>query len=161
MTKICTNRMKKQVFLLLFFVSVMTVSCGGIKNTIKNIDDSAPTPMLKKDNSFVLTVISDDAKYGYDPDYPINIFYRTTSNDTINQERFLKALAGPNGEKLFYKKLESCCPFPTKRSEIGAGFLDVYQLQWVGCKKPLILYFNIYEKGKLMVPKGLTAKKDE
>ncbi|WP_321540696.1 2-dehydro-3-deoxyphosphooctonate aldolase [Flavobacterium piscinae] len=128
--------MKKQIFLLLFFVAVLTVSCGGIKNTIKNIDNSAPTPMLKKDNSFVLTAISEDAKYGYDPDYPINIFYRTTSNDTINQERFLKALAGPNGEKLFYKKLESCCPFPTKRSEIGAGFLDVYQLQWVGCKNP-------------------------
>jgi hypothetical protein len=153
--------MKKQGILLLFFISVMTVSCGGIKSTIKNIDDSAPTPMLKKNNSFVLTEISEDEKYGYDPDYPINIFYRTTSNDTINQERFLRALAGPNGEKLFYKKLESCCPFPTKRSEIGAGFLDVYQLQWVGCKKPLMLYFNIYEKGRLMVPKGLTAKKDE
>lgn len=153
--------MKNQVILFFLFAAFFTVSCGGIKNTIKNIDDSAPTPMLKKDNSFVLTEVSDNSKYGYDPDYPINIFYRTTSNDTINQERFLKALAGPNGEKLFYKKLESCCPFPTKRSEIGAGFLDVYQLHWMGCKKPLLLYFNIYEKGKLMVPKGLTAKKDE
>lgn len=151
----------KKNSLLFFFIAVFTISCGGIKNTIKNIDDSAPTPMLKKDNSFVLTEVSDNSKYGYDPDYPINIFYRTISNDTINQERFLKALAGPNGEKLFYKKLESCCPFPTKRSEIGAGFLDVYQLHWMGSKKPLLLYFNIYEKGKLMVPKGLTAKKDE
>ena len=73
---------------------------------------------------------------------------------------FLKALAGPNGEKLFYKKLESCCPFPTKQSEIGAGLLDVYQVNWVGCKRPLLLYFNIYEKGKLYIPMGLTAKKD-
>ncbi|UPQ79199.1 2-dehydro-3-deoxyphosphooctonate aldolase [Flavobacterium azooxidireducens] len=153
--------MKKHTFLFLLFTVLCMVSCGGIKNTIKNIDDSAPTPMLKKDNSFVLTEVSDNSKYGYDPDYPINIFYRTISNDTINQERFLKALAGPNGEKLFYKKLESCCPFPTKRSEIGAGFLDVYQVHWMGSKKPLLLYFNIYEKGKLMVPKGLTAKKDE
>jgi len=153
--------MKKHSLFFAFFIALLTISCGGIKNTIKNIDDSAPTPMLKKDNSFVITEFSDDSKYGYDPDYPINIFYRSTSNDTINQERFLKALAGPNGEKLFYKKLESCCPFPTQKSEIGAGFLDVYQLQWVGCKKPVLLYFNIYEKGKLMVPKGLTTKKDK
>lgn len=153
--------MKKHSLFFAFFIALLTISCGGIKNTIKNIDDSAPTPMLKKDNSFVITEYSDDSRYGYDPDYPINIFYRSTSNDTINQERFLKALAGPNGEKLFYKKLESCCPFPTKKSEIGAGFLDVYQLQWVGCKKPVLLYFNIYEKGKLNVPKGLTTKKDE
>lgn len=153
--------MKILNYSIAFILIVLFISCGSIKNTIKNIDDSAPTPMLKKNNSFVLTEISEDAKYGYDQDYPINIFYRNIANDTINQERFLKALAGPNGEKLFYTKLESCCPFPTKRSEIGAGFLDVYQVHWVGCKKPLTLYFNIYEKGKLMVPKGLTAKKDE
>jgi hypothetical protein len=73
----------------------------------------------------------------------------------------LNALAGPNGEKLFYKKLESCCPFPTKQSEIGAGLLDVYQVNWLGCKRSLLLYFNIYEKGKLYIPVGLTAKKDE
>lgn len=153
--------MKKSVLWLLCLMLTLISSCGSIKNTIKNIDDTAPVPMLKNNNSFVLTEISNDSKYGYDPDYPINIFYRNTVNDTLNQERFLKALAGPNGEKIFFKKLESCCPFPTKRSEIGAGFLDVYQVQWVGCKKPLRLYFNIYEKGKIMVPKGLTALKEE
>ncbi len=144
-----------------FVMIILLFACGGTKNTIKNIDETAPVPMLKKNNSFVLTEMSQDSKYGYDKDYPINIFYRSTSNDSINQERFLNALAGPNGEKLFYKKLESCCPFPTKQSEIGAGLLDVYQVNWVGCKRPLILYFNIYEKGKLFIPMGLTAKKDE
>ena len=144
-----------------FILVLLLFACGATKSTIKNIDDTAPVPMLKKNNSFVLTEQSQDPKYGYDQDYPINIFYRSTSNDSINQERFLKALAGPNGEKLFYKKLESCCPFPTKQSEIGAGLLDVYQVNWVGCKRPLIHYFNIYEKGKLFIPTGLTAKKDE
>jgi hypothetical protein len=71
----------------------------------------------------------------------------------------LNALAGPNGEKITFTKLESCCPFPTKRSEMGAGFLDVYELKWVGQKKPILLYLNIYEKGILMVPVGLTLKK--
>ncbi|MFY7741232.1 MAG: 2-dehydro-3-deoxyphosphooctonate aldolase [Flavobacterium sp.] len=153
--------MKNTVVLLVSCLTLLFISCGSIKNTIKNIDDTVPTPLLKNNVSFILNEVSEDPKYGYDPDYPINIFYRNTANDTINQERFLKALAGPNGEKIFYEKVESCCPFPTKRSEIGAGLLDVYQVNWVGCKKPLKLYFNIYEKGKLMVPKGLTAKKDE
>lgn len=76
-------------------------------------------------------------------------------------DRFLKALAGPNGETIQYKKLESCCPFPTKKSTNGAGFLDVYEITWEGCTQPLLLYFNIYERGKLMVPKGLTARKEE
>jgi hypothetical protein len=144
-----------------FMVLLLLFACGATKSTIKNIDDTAPVPMLKKNNSFVLTEQSQDPKYGYDQDYPINIFYQSTSNDSINQVRFLNALAGPNGEKLFYKKLESCCPFPTKQSEIGAGLLDVYQVNWVGCKRSLLLYFNIYEKGKLYIPVGLTAKKDE
>jgi hypothetical protein len=51
-------------------------------------------------------------------------------------------LAGPNGEKIFYEKLESCCPFPTKRSEIGAGFLDVYQLQLGRMQKTLSALFQ-------------------
>ena len=152
--------MKSLNFLLLISVFLLLLSCGAPKSTLKNVDDSAASPVLKN-NAFVLTEVSTDKKYGYDEDYPINIFYRSTLNDTINQGRFLKALAGPNGEAIRYKKLESCCPFPTKKSPNGAGFLDVYEITWDGCKKPLLLYFNIYERGKLMVPKGLTARKDE
>jgi len=151
--------MKNNSIFILFIV-VGLISCASTKNSIKNIDNNAPIPTLKGDNSFVITEYSNDPKYGFHKDYPINVFFRSTFNDSINQERFLKALAGPNGEKLFFKRLESCCPFPTKQSDIGAGFLEVYEVRWLGCKKPLILYFNIYEKGRLMVPMGLTAKKD-
>jgi hypothetical protein len=42
---------------------------------------------------------------------------------------------------------------------MGAGFLDVYQVTWQGNATPIRLYFNIYEKGALMVPVGLTLKK--
>jgi hypothetical protein len=107
--------------------------------------------------TFDIKLFSTDKKYGYDKDYPINIFFQTSKSE-INQERFLNALAGPKGEKITYTKLESCCPFPTKRSEMGAGFLDVYELQWEGQKKPIVLYLNIYEKGILMVPMGLRLR---
>ena len=124
------------------------------------MDDNAPIPRLESNNTFVITEYSKDQKYGYEKEYPINIFYSNTKNETINQQRYLNALAGPKGEKITYTKLESCCPFPTKRSEMGAGFLDVYELKWEGQQNPVSLYLNIYEKGVLMVPVGLTLKKN-
>lgn len=138
---------------------LLATSCVSTKSTLKNVDDNAPTPQLKN-NIFVITEFSKDKKYGYNKDYPINIFYGTTKNENINQQRFLNALAGPKGEKITYTKLESCCPFPTKRSDMGAGLLDVYELKWEGQKTPIILYLNIYEKGILMVPVGLTLRKN-
>jgi hypothetical protein len=146
--------MKKIVFL--FLLGIAIASCGSIKSTLKNVDDSAPNLTLTKNNTFLITKFSTDKKYGYQKDYPINIFYRNTVDQKVNQERFLNALAGPKGEKITYTKLESCCPFPTKRSDMGAGLLDVYELKWEGQNKPILLYLNIYEKGILMVPVGLT-----
>lgn len=149
--------MKKQA--LFIAVILLITSCVSTKSTLKNVDDNAPIPILSKDNSFVITEYSKDSKYGYNKDYPINIFYRNTSNDTINQQRFFNALTGPNGENISFLKLESCCPFPTKRNDMGAGFLDIYEVKWKGQKKPILLYLNIYERGVLMVPMGFGLKK--
>lgn len=135
-------------------------SCISTKSTLQNVDNNAPVPQLSKNNTFIITEFSKDKKYGYDKDYPINIFYRGTKDDVINQQRFLNALAGPNGEAITFSKLESCCPFPSKNTEMGAGFLDVYEIKWNGQKKPILLYLNIYERGHLMVPMGLTLKKN-
>jgi hypothetical protein len=148
----------KKTILFIALLLVIT-SCGSIKSSIKNIDNNAPVPVVGKNNSFVITEYSNDKKYGYNKDYPINIYFRGTKNDTINQKYFLNALAGPKGEKITYTKMENCCPFPTKNSDMGAGFLDVYELNWEGLKKPVILYLNIYERGQLMVPVGLSLKK--
>ena len=150
--------MKKTVLLIALLISI--TSCTSTKSTIKNINNDAPNLQLVENNTFLISEFSTDRKYGYDKDYPINIFFESTRNETINQQRFLNALAGPKGEKITYTKLESCCPFPTKRSEMGAGLLDVYELKWEGQKFPVILYLNIYEKGVLMVPFGLSLKKN-
>lgn len=149
--------MKKTAFIISFVLLI--VSCGSIKSSLKNVDNNAPVPVLGNNKAFIITQYSKDKKYGYNKDYPINIYFRSTQNDSINQKYFLNALAGPKGEKITYTKLENCCPFPTKSSDMGAGFLNVYELKWEGQKKPVILYLNIYERGQLMVPVGLTLKK--
>lgn len=146
------------VTLVILFLSS---SCISTKSTLKNVDDNAPNLKLAKDNTFIITEYSKNKKYGYDKDYPINIFYYNTYNEQINEERFLNALAGPKGEKISFTKLETCCPFPTKRSAMGAGFLNVYEIRWQGQKKPIVLYLNIYEKGALMCPVGLSIRKKE
>ena len=148
----------KKYFILLMLLTIIS-SCVSTKSTLKNVDDNAPNLRLTSENTFVINQYSKDKKYGYDEDYPINIFYKNSKEDVINQQRFLNALAGPNGEKITYKKIESCCPFPTKKSEMGAGFLDIYELTWEGQTAPIKLYLNIYEKGVLMVPVGLSLKK--
>ena len=149
----------KKLSLLVSCIFLFT-SCISTKSTLKNVDNNAPVPQLTKNNTFVITTFSKDKKYGYDKDYPINIFYRGTKDDVINQQRFLNALAGPNGEAITFSKLESCCPFPSKNTEMGAGFLDVYEIKWEGLKKPILLYLNIYERGQLMVPVGFSLKKN-
>jgi hypothetical protein len=144
--------------LLVAFTSVFT-SCVSTKSTLKNVDDKAPYPILSKENTFVLTEYAKDKKYGYDADYPANVFYVNANDEKLNAERYLNALAGPNGEKITFTKIESCCPFPTKRIDIGAGFLDIYELTWKGQDKPVRLYINIYERGYILVPMGLSIKK--
>lgn len=150
------NTIKVCSFILL--ISLCT-SCVSTKSTLMNVDDSAPIPMLLNESTFVITEYSKDKKYGFEPDYPVNVFFRDANDENLNAKRFLNALAGPNGEKITYTKIESCCPFPTKRVAIGAGFLDIYELTWKGQSEPIKIYLNIYERGYLLVPVGLSVKK--
>ena len=146
----------KKFLALLMLLAVAATSCVSTKNTIQNIDDNAAIPKLTKNNAFILTTYSKDLKYGYDKDYPINVFYKNSLDENLNATRFLNALSGPKGEKISFEKIESCCPFPSTHSELGAGFLDVYKITYSGISKPKLLYINIYERGLLEVPVGFT-----
>lgn len=143
---------------LCLFSVILLSSCVSTKSTLKNVDNTAPALELKNNMTFKVTQVSNDPKYGYDPDYPINIYFRNTVNETINQERYFNALAGPNGETLTFEKTGICCPFPTKNIASGAGLIHVYEVSYKGLEKPLVLYVNMYEKGIIQAPKGLTIK---
>ena len=152
--------MKKSLKIIVLASLVIALqSCISTKLTIKNIDDDAPVPALVNKQQFLVTEFSTDKKYGFDSDYPVNVFYQNTKDENLNATRYLNALAGPNGEEIFYTKIETCCPFPSKKTEMGAGLLDVYEISWKGQIKPLRLYLNIYEKGYLFIPIGFTSKK--
>lgn len=150
--------MKKFSVLLLFMGLIMLSSCGGIKSTLKNVDNNAIKPAIAN-NQFILTEYASDNKYAFNKDYPINLGFENEKYSPKNITYFFNALSGPNGEKITYEKIDTCCPFPTKKSVMGAGTLEIYQISIEGSNEKLIVYINIYEKGKVLCPKGLSIKK--
>jgi hypothetical protein len=150
--------MKNKIVFLLFISILLLSSCGSIKSTIQNIDNSAIKPPIKN-KQFLLTEYDQDGKYGYDMNYPINLGFENEKYSPKNVAYFFNAISGPNGEKISYEKLDTCCPFPTKKSTVGAGTLELYQISFEGTDKKIILYINIFEKGKVLCPKGFIIKK--
>lgn len=148
-------------YLLLACLSLALTSCISTKNTIQNIDDKALMPPLSKEKAFIITETSSDDKYGYDADYPINLGFTTLEKSEINVERYFGALTGPQGQALSYNKVDTCCPFPSQRNDMGAGLLDIYEVTWDGLATPKRIYINLYEKGKVVAPKGFGIKKVE
>jgi hypothetical protein len=142
----------------LFLISAILLSCGGYSFIILNVNDKTPVPKISAEGAFVLQGYSKEKRYGTEKSYPINVFYGTSKNDTLNVQRFMKALVGPHGEHLRYTKIKTCCPFTSKHSDMGVGLLDQYEVTWPNQKKPMLLYFNNYEKGELLVPVGLRLK---
>jgi hypothetical protein len=149
--------MKKYLFISCLALA-FTTSCISTRNTIRNIDDTALMPALSKENTFIISETSKDKKYGYDQDYPVNLGFLPVTAAEINIQRYFGALTGPEGQKLNYKKTDSCCPFPSKKNDMGAGILDIYEVTWDGLKEPKIIYINLYEKGKVLSPAGFSIR---
>lgn len=150
--------MKIHKYLAIILILTLSVSCISTKSTLMNVDNNAPSPRLNKDNNFVLVEISKDERYGFDKNYPINVFFVNTLNEEINCKRFLNSLTGPNQETIIFKNKGICCPFPSKNINTGGGFLSVYEISYEGLKNPRTIYINIYEKGLLLAPVGFGIK---
>ena len=146
--------MKYSIFLLL---AMTFTSCISTKSTIQNIDNSAVKPIVKN-SMFLFTEYAEDGKYGFDADYPINIGLILERQEQQYLGYFFNGLEGKNGEKISFKKVDTCCPFPTKNNTMGAGTLSIYEYQFEGTNKKGVLYFNILEKGKILCPKGFKIK---
>jgi len=147
----------KKIILLASFAILS--SCISTKNTIQNIDQTAAYPEIYE-NQFIIIEYATDMKYGYSQYYPVNVGFSVYENsNNKNVERFFNGLAGPNGEKLSYKLIETCCPFPSKNNKMGAGTLDLYEVSFEGISETKKIYIDTYERGKVMCPKGFTTKK--
>jgi len=139
-------------------ISLLFSGCVSTESTLKNVDNTSTRPLFN-DGRYILTEYAQDNKYGFDADYPVNIGFIHEKQEAINIAYYFNALEGPNGEKISFKKTGTCCPFPTKNNTMGAGTIGIYEVTIEGTTKKLTMYFNIFEKGKMVCPKGLTIKK--
>jgi len=152
-------------FILLPTLLAGFVLVNGCSSSQKAASSSATTTSKKgnishemlDDNTFKLTAISDDTTYGYTQKNAIAVGGKLMSGP-LNEQRFLNALTGPNGEAISYNRRGSCCTFKTPNGIMGGGLLDIYEVTWNGLAKPIVLYINMYDPGELKAPKGFTFK---
>jgi len=105
-----------------------------------------------EDGSMKLTEVSADKKYGYEPDHKTSI----KVGKIENEQAYLKALRGPGGEQVQFRRISSCCNFKSKSAAFGKGVLDKYEVYYQGLKEPFILYLNGYEYENPKAPAGFT-----
>jgi hypothetical protein len=105
-----------------------------------------------------LKVVATDAAYGVSEKNPV-LVGGGFGKGSENTYRYLNALLGPTAERIHYTIVGTCCEFKSKHSPFGdTALLEVYEVQYDG-GKPMRLYFNWYDQGKLLIPIGLAARK--
>lgn len=135
--------------------------CFGVLGLILSCSTTRDvTVILKDDRTFELTEISTDPTYGFSEKNPVQVGGVDKMEGPLNEIRYLNALAGPNGEDVYYYRLGSCCPIKSKNDPFGAGvvMLDNYLLTWEGAKDTVSIYINMYDYGELKAPVGFTIK---
>jgi hypothetical protein len=142
-----------------FFILVLFGSCSSSKKTSSiNPSYSRSQAKMLDENSFKLTLISEDDTYGYTEQNPIKVGGVKNSSGPLNERRFLNALLGPGRQELTYYRQGSCCPFKSRNGLMGSGLLDRYEVKYDGLDKPIIIFINMYDFGELKAPKGFTFK---
>ncbi len=145
---------------LTLFVSIlMFYACSSSKSS--KGDSTSKNPTLSSDKSyFVMSQVSTDSSYGYREANPIHVGYNGSTNGPENERKFLNGLTGPNGEKLSYYRIGSCCPFENKKLPMGMGMLDKYNVTWSGLAEAKVIYIDMYTYQQVKAPVGFAVKKN-
>ncbi|RTQ45597.1 hypothetical protein EJV47_24190 [Hymenobacter gummosus] len=160
--------MKRYLYAAIAAMAVLASACAGAKATTATADNgprltgSNNVPQSYYDQArrtvapFALVEASPDADYGYTAEKPACVGGIKDNDCARNEQRFLNALRGPEGQEISCRRLGSCCGFSTPNGLINnMGLLDVYQLTWPGQDKPVKLYLNCYDSESLRIPQGL------
>ena len=122
----------KTIYLFICIAGLLMSSCATSKKAVRKEEIKANVQHELLDaRTFKITKFTKDKTYGYTEDNPIKV--GGGMEGPLNEQRFLNALAGPNGEKVTYKRQGSCCPFKTPNAVFGdSGMLDMYEviIEW-------------------------------
>lgn len=149
------------------FLLVVLIGCSSTSSTPPSTEimsgttvrgQSYPYGSTGSAGDLVITTTSTDPEYAFTPQKAVRVAGLAERGPRA-EVVFLSALRGPKGEELRFVRQGACCPFETSSSDLGTGLLDVYEVTYEGLSEPLILYLNMYDKGDVFVPVGLTGAK--
>lgn len=102
-----------------------------------------------------------DSTYGFSQDNPIKVggIEKGFGVGPQREHDYLGRLRGPNGERVTFARLGSCCPFKSPRAPIeNTGLLDSYEVSYPGLSAPVTLYLNFYDQDTLKAPVGFVLR---
>ena len=87
--------------------------------------------------------------YGYTPEDPIKV-----GGGPSGEHEYLQHLRGPEGQRLRFERLGSCCGFEDPSLPFGGGLLDMYEVTYEGLRSPVTLYLDMYRRQEPRAPAG-------
>lgn len=149
--------MKNTPNILFIALFLMVVGCTSQQKSASASDRPiAAVKQTQPSEDFVVEQLATDKSYGYSESNPVKV---GGSGGGPRRERFfLSQLAGPNGERIEYQRLGSCCPFSTPNGFMGTGMLDKYEVMIEGEITSRILFINMYDFEPPLVPHGFRVK---
>lgn len=108
-----------------------------------------------------LTIIANNREYGFSEKDPVKVGSLVQSGPE-SQRAYFELLRDPQGKKIKYKRLGSCCHYETPNGFMGMGALDIYEITYSdnnGKKKTEKVYITFYDYEQPMILFGFTANK--
>ena len=115
----------------------------------KNISKQFDLPEERKgfellnDQTFMIKEYATDKTYGYTVENPVLVGVNDEHDlfcaidETLNQRRFLNALAGPAGEQICYRLIDRHCGLDPQSPK-----LETYEIKYESLETPIVLYIK-------------------
>lgn len=94
-----------------------------------------------------LAKTAEDETYGFSPEHPVKVG-SGPDGGPANQRRYLELLRDAKGKPIKYKRIASCCPYPSENGLAGFAMVDKYEIEYTngkGKKKKALVYLSFYD----------------
>jgi hypothetical protein len=134
---------------------VLSSGCAGSSATTRKDEPGAEAVVPATETAAQAPAAREEAPtqepsgYGYMPEDPIKV-----GGGPRSEHEYLQYLRGPEGQRLRYQRLGSCCGFEDPSLPFGGGLLDMYEVTYEGLEKPVTLYLDMYRRQEPRAPAG-------
>ena len=121
----------------------------GLKTAQKKVEKCSDTTTLTIYPILGLTKKADNDKYGFTSENPIKVG-AGPDGGPANQRAYLNLLRDAQGKSIKFKRLGSCCMYPSKNGFAGgeSAMLDTYEMTYLndkGKEQKAVVYISFYD----------------